>query len=337
MPPETVPTPSPWRRRKLLALAGSSGLLALSFASMAQTAYPSKPVRVLIPGGAGSGPDTLTRLLTSKLADLWGQPVVAENVVGAGGNIGHERAAKSPPDGHTLLMGMIGPMAINPALMEGRLGFDPIKDLQPISMVVRYPNLLVVHPGLPFKSLTDLINHAKANPGKLRYGTPGSGTTPHLSAVMMSQMAGIQMLEVPYKSSAQMTTDLIAGHIDLMFLNPGAVLQHVKAGTLRALAITSEKRQPYAADIPTMAESRLPGYELSSWFGLFAPAGTPAPVISRVNADLIKVMNMPDVQQQLASRGDEVFYNSPEQASTFLRAEIAKWDRVIKTARIKAD
>lgn len=327
---------SQFHRRRRLMLAGGA-MLALAGPSLAQTVYPSKPVRVVIPGGAGSGPDTLTRLLTSKLAELWGQPVVAENVVGAGGNIGHERVAKSLPDGHTLLMGMIGPMAINPALMEGRLGFDPVKDLQPISMVVRYPNLLVVHPSLPFKGLSDLINHAKANPGKLRYGTPGSGTTPHLSAVMLSQMAGIQMLEVPYKSSAQMTTDLIAGHIDLMFLNPGAVLQHVKAGTMRALAVTSDKRQAYAPDVPTMVESRLPGYELSSWFGLFAPAGTPAAVVARVNADLIKVMSQADVQQQLAARGDEVFHGSPEQASSYLRAEIAKWDRVIKTARIKAD
>jgi len=318
-----IPLAQPFlRRRRLLVLAGGSGLWALGASGGAQTAYPSKPVRVVIPGGAGSGPDTLTRLLTSKLADIWGQPVVAENVVGAGGNIGHERVAKSPPDGHTLLIGMIGPMAINPTLMEGRIGFDPVKDLQPISMVVRYPNLLVVHPSLPVKNLSDLINYAKVNPGKLRYGMPGSGTTPHLSALMMSQMAGIQMLEVPYKSSAQMTTDLIAGHIDLMFLNPGAVLQHVKAGTLRALAITSDKRQAYAADVPTMAESRLPGYELSSWFGLFAPAGTPAAVIARVNADLIKVMNLPDVQAQLAARGDEVFHNSPEQAYSFLRAEI---------------
>ncbi len=232
---------------------------------------------------------------------------------------------------------MIGPMAINPALQGAKLGFNPVRDLQPISMVVRYPNLLVVHPGVPAKSLGDLIAYARANPGKLRYGTPGTGTTPHLSALMMSQMADVRMLEVPYKSSAQMTTDLIAGHIDLMFLNPGAVLQQVKAGTLRALAITSDKRQAYAPEIPTMAEGGVPGYELSAWFGLFAPAGTPAAVVSRINADLIKVMNLPDIQQQLVTRGDDAFFGTPEAASAYLRAEIAKWDRVIKAANIKAD
>ncbi|MBL8386439.1 MAG: tripartite tricarboxylate transporter substrate binding protein [Burkholderiales bacterium] len=294
-------------------------------------------MKVIIPGGAGSGPDTLARLLISKLADLWGQAVVAENIVGAGGNIGHERGAKSPPDGHTLLLGMVGPMSINPTLQEGKLGFDPVKDLVPITMVSRYPNLLVVHPGVQARNLQELTGLARANPGKLRYGTPGSGTTPHLSAVMFSIMAGVRMLEVPYKSSAQMTTDVLAGHIDLMFLNPGAVLQHVKAGTLRAVAITSPTRQPYAPDVPTLIESGLPGYEVSSWFGMFAPAGTPPALVARLNADLLKVMALPDVREQFAARGDEAFGGTPEQAGSYLRAEIAKWQRVIRQANIKAD
>ncbi|HYF19502.1 MAG TPA: tripartite tricarboxylate transporter substrate binding protein [Ramlibacter sp.] len=332
-----MPQPHPHRlaRRSLLAALAVASLVHPLHA--AAQAFPGKPVRVIIPGGAGTGPDTLTRILTGKLAELWGQPVVAENVVGAGGNIGHERVAKAPADGYTLLLGMIGPMAINPSLQEGKLGFDPVKDLQPVTMVVRYPNLLVVHPAVPAKSLQELLAYAKANPGKLRYGTPGSGTTPHLSAVMLSQMAGVQMLEVPYKSSAQMTTDVLAGHIDLMFLNPGAILQHVKSGAVRALAITSTSRQPYAPDVPTMAEAGLPGYEVSSWFGVFAPAGTPPAVVSRINADLVKVMNQPDVQQQFATRGDEPFFGTPEQASAYLRAEIAKWNRLIKEANIKAD
>jgi tripartite-type tricarboxylate transporter receptor subunit TctC len=323
---------SPPRR---LFLAAAAAWLPWQVA--AQGGYPGKPVKVIIPGGAGTGPDTLTRILTGKLSELWGQPVVAENVVGAGGNIGHERVARSPGDGYTLLLGMIGPMAINPTLQEGKLGFDPVKDLQPVTMVSRYPNLLVVHPSVPARTLQELLAHARANPGKLRYGTPGSGTTPHLSAVMMSQMAGIRMLEVPYKSSAQMTTDVIAGHIDLMFLNPGAVLQHVKSGAVRALAITSTTRQSYAPDIPTMVEAGLPGYEVSSWFGVFAPAGTPPAVISRIHADLIKVMNQPDVQQQFVARGDEPFFGTPEQAAAYLRTEIAKWNRLIKSAGIKAD
>ena len=292
----------------------------------------------MIPGGAGSGPDILARVITAKLADLWGQPVLAENVAGAGGNIGHQRAAKSPGDGYTLLLGMIGPMAINPTLQqEGRLGFDPVKDLVPISMVSRYPNILAVHPSVPAKSLQELLAYAKANPGKLRYGTPGTGTTPHLSAVMLSSMAGIEMVEVPYKSSAQMTTDVMAGHIDLIFLNPGAVLQHVKSGALRGLAITSPNRQPYAPELPTMAESGVPGYEMSSWYGLFAPAGTAPWVIAKVNADLIKVMSQPDVHQQFLLRGDEPFSGTPDEAGAYLKAEIAKWSHVIRQANIKTD
>ena len=324
-------------RRKLFAAVALTLVVAAWPVAWAQTgaAFPNRPVKVIIPGGAGSGPDTLTRLLTAKLADLWGQPVVPENVVGAGGNIGHEKAAKSPGDGYTLLLGMVGPMSINPSLQEGKLGFDPLKDLVPITMVVRYPNILVVHPGVPAKSLQEFIAYARANPGKLRYGTPGAGTTPHLSAVMFSSMAAVRMLEVPYKSSAQMTTNVIAGHIDLMFLNPGAVLQHVKSGALRAIAITSPTRQPYAPEVPTVSESGVPGYEVSSWFGMFAPAGTPPALVARLNADLIKVMAMPDVREQFVARGDEPFPGTPDQAGAYLRAEIDKWRRVIRQADIK--
>ncbi len=320
----------------VLTTALAAGLVAP--AALAQApAYPAKPVKLVIPGGAGSGPDTLTRIIAAKLAEVWAQPVVAENVVGAGGNIGHERVAKATGDGYTLLLGMIGPMAINPSLQEGRLGFDPVKDLAPVTMISRYPNMLVVHPAVPARTVQDLLAYARANPGKLRYGTPGSGTTPQLSAVMLSSMAGIQMLEVPYKSSAQMTTDLIAGHIDLMFLNPAAVLPHVKSGALRALAITSSTRQPYAPELPTLIEAGVPGYEVSSWYGVFAPAGTPAPVLAKLNADLLKVMAMPDVREQFVSRGDEPFAGTPDQAANYLKAEIAKWNRVIRQGNIKAE
>jgi tripartite-type tricarboxylate transporter receptor subunit TctC len=326
--------------RRLFAIAFgilAAGGLVLPGARAQTATYPSKPVRVVIPGGAGSGPDTLARILANKLSDLWGQPVLPDNVVGAGGNIGHEKVAKAAPDGYTLLVGMIGPMAINPSLQAGKLGFDPLKDFAPISMISRYPNMLVVNPSVPAHTLQELIAYAKANPGKLRYGTPGAGTTPQLSAVMFSQLAGIQMLEVPYKSSAQMTTDLIGGHIDLMFLNPPAVLPHVKAGALRVLAVTSPQRVPYASDVPTMAEAGVPGYELTSWYGLFAPAGTPTQVVDKINADLRKVMAMPEVHEQFVSRGDEPSADSPEQAGAFVRAEVSKWDRLIKQAHIKVD
>jgi tripartite-type tricarboxylate transporter receptor subunit TctC len=330
--------PDAERRRLLGSLALPLAATALGWQpAFAQGAYPNKAVKVVIPGGAGSGPDTLTRTLTSKLQDLWGQPVVPENIVGAGGNIGHERVAKAAPDGYTLLLGMIGPMSINPTLQEGKLGFDPVKDLVPITMVSRYPNMLVVNPAVPAKNMQELLAYARANPGKLRYGTPGGGTTPQLSAVMFSTMANIKMLEVPYKSSAQMTTDVIAGHIDLMFLNPAAVLPHVKSGALRALAITSPARQPYAPDVPTMIESGVAGYEVTSWYGMFAPAGTPPAIVAKLNADLLKVMALPDVHEQFIARGDEPFGGTPEQAGTYLKSEIAKWGKVIRQANIKPD
>jgi len=323
--------------RHVAALSMATLALSLVQTATAQNAYPSKPVKLIIPGGAGSGPDTLARVITAKLAEQWGQAVVAENVPGVGGNLGHERAAKSAGDGYTLLLGMIGPMAINPNLHGTQLGFDPVKDLAPVSMIARYPNLLVVHPSVPATTLQELLAYARANPGKLRYGMPGLGTTPHLSGVMLSSMADINMLEVPYKSSTQMTTDLIAGHIDLMFLNPAAVLPHVKSGALRAIAITSKTRQPYAPELPTMIEAGVPDYEVSSWYGVFAPAGTPPAVIAKINADLLKVMAMPDVREQFSLRGDEPFAGSPEEAGQYVRAENAKWEEVIRASNIKRD
>ena len=327
-----------WVRCLLAAATGA--LAAQAWGQTArpgqEPAFPAKAVRVVVPGGAGSGPDTLVRIIANRLGTLWGQPVVVENVVGAGGNIGHERVARAPADGYTVLVGMIGPMAINPSLQD-RLGFDPLKDFQAVSLVSRYPNILVVHPSVPARNLQELVALAKAQPGRLRYGTPGTGTTPHLSAVMMAQMADVKMLEVPYKSSAQMTTDLIGGHIDLMFLNPAAVLQHVKAGSLRALAVTSTSRVPYAPDLPTMGEAGLPGYEVTSWYGLFLPAGAPVALVSRLNTDLRAVMNQPDMREQFVSRGDEPAAGSPEQATAYVRGEVAKWARLIKDAGIKAD
>ncbi|MEI6469448.1 MAG: tripartite tricarboxylate transporter substrate binding protein [Betaproteobacteria bacterium] len=320
----------------LIGLVVTSGL-AWTQSSTDPSNFPQKPVKVIIPGGVGSGPDTLTRLITAKMAELWGQPVVVENIAGAGGNMGHDRVAKAGPDGYTLLVGMIGPMAINPSLQEGKLPFDPIKDFQPISMISRYPNILVVHPSLPMKNLNELLAYARNNPGRLRYGTPGSGTTPHLSAVMLSTMADIKLLEVPYKSSAQMTTDLIAGHIDMMFLNPGAVLQHVKSGALKAIAITSPTRQAYAADLPTMIESGLPNYEVSSWYGLFAPSTTPKSVVDKINSDLIKVIRTPEMMQNFSVRGDEAFTGTVEQAGNYLKSEVNKWNRVIKAGNIRIE
>ena len=319
-----------------LAAAGMSTVHAQGKAAADPAAYPSRPVKLVIPAAAGGGPDTLTRILAGKLSELWKQQVVSENVVGAGGNIGHERAARAAPDGYTFLIGMIGPMAINPSLQD-KLGFDPQKDFAPVAMISRYPNILAVHPGVALRSLQELLAWGKANPDKLRYGEPGTGTTPHLSAVMLGNMTGMRMLRVPYKSSTQMLTDTLAGHIDMIFLNPAALLPHIKAGALRAIAITGATRAPYAPDIPTLIEAGLPGYEVTSWYGMFAPAGTPPALIAKVNADLLKVMALPEIRDQFIARGDEPAGGSAEQAGNYLRAEIAKWRDVIRQANLKVE
>ncbi len=319
-----------------LAAVGMPAVHAQGKASGEAAAYPSRPVKLVIPAAAGGGPDTLTRILAGKLSELWKQPVVSENVPGAGGNIGHERAARAAPDGYTLLIGLIGPMAINPSLQD-KLGFDPQKDFAPVAMISRYPNILAVHPAVPLRTLQELLAYAKANPDKLRYGEPGTGTTPHLSAVMLGNMTGMRMLRVPYKASTQMLTDTLAGHIDMIFLNPAALLSHIKAGALRAIAITGATRAPYAPDIPTMIEAGLPGYEVTAWFGMFAPAGTPPALIAKVNADLQKVMALPEIRDQFIARGDEPAGGSAEQAGSFLRAEIGKWRDVIRQANLKVE
>lgn len=324
--------------------AAASVVLGASFSVYAQnqqaasgdSAYPARPVHIVVPGGAGTGPDTLTRILATELAKKWHQPVVVENVAGAGGNIGHARVAEASPDGYTLLVGMIGPMAINPNL-HAEHPFDPLKDLTAISMIARYPNMLLVNPQLPYKTVDDLIAHARQNPKSIRYGSAGVGTTPHLSGVLLSRLANVDMLHVPYKSSAQMTTDAIAGHIDIMFLNPPAVLPHVKAGKLRAIAITSRERAPYAPDIPTLIEEGVPDYELTSWYGLFAPAGTPQEVVQKINRDLVDVIAMPEIKAKFDERGDEPFAGTVKDANTFVASELERWGKIIKEAGIQRE
>ncbi len=295
-------------------------------------AYPEKPVRMIVPAASGSGPDAMGRLLGAKLSESWGQPIIVENIAGAGGNIGHERGARAAPDGYTLLMGLIASMSI-----ADNLSFDPVKDLAPVTLLIKTPNILVVHPSVPAANLGELIAYAKKNPGKLRYGTPGSTTSIHLASEYLNMSAGIKTEGVVYKSTTQMTTDLIGGHFEMMFHNAGVVIPHIRAGAMRAIAITSAQRSSAAADIPTFNEAGLPGYEATAWYAMYVPSGTSQALIARLNADFRKVLALPDVQTWIAAQAGAAGGGTPEALAAFQAAETKKWKTLIKAAGIKTD
>lgn len=328
------------RQRKCLPLLAATlviGLVAMSAAQAQPRPWPDKPIKVIVPGPAGSAPDTLARLIGNRLSEGWGQSVTIENVVGASGNIGTDRVAKATGDGYTLLYNTIGPIAVNVTLFAGKLPYDPLKDLAPISLVVKVPNLLTVHPGLPFRNVRDIIAAAKQEPGKVRYATAGPGTTQHLSGELLNMLAGIQMTGIPYKSSAQMTTDAIGGQFELMFHNAPVVLPHIKAGSLRALAITSLKRSPSAPDTPTMVEAGVGNFEVAAWFGFMAPAATPPAVIQKISADVARLVATPEIQARMLADASEPVGSSPDEYAAFIRTEIAKWREVVKQTNMKAE
>ena len=298
--------------------------------------FPERPVKMIIPAPAGSGPDALGRLLAQKLADTWGQPVVIENILGAGGNLGHERGAKAPADGHTILMGLNGPMSVSSSLYE-KLPFDPVRDLAPITLLMKGPNILVVNPSVRVNNLQELIAFTKANPDKLRYGHPGAGTSLHLAAEQLNMMAGIRIPGIPYKSSAQMTVDVLGNHIELIFHNVPVVLPHIRSGALRAIAITSLQRNPAAPEIPTFAEAGLAGYEITSWQAMYAPAATPRPILTKMNADVVKALAEPELRQWMAANATVPGGGSAADLAAFQAAETLKWKNLISARNIRAE
>ena len=321
--------------RALISLF-AAGCLALGSPAALGQAYPSKPVRVIVPAPPGSAPDFLSRLLASKLGDMWGQALVIDNVVGAGGNIGTDRVAKAPADGYTLLFNTIGPIGVNVSLYS-KLPFDPVKDFAPITLVAKVANILVVHPGVPVKSVQELIAYAKQNPGKLRYGSPGSGTSNHLSAELLKLMAGIDLMHIPYKSSAQMTTDILGGQVEVVFHNAPVLLPHVKSGALRGLGITSATRNASAPELPTIAEAGVPGFEVTAWFGFMAPANTPAAIVNKIHADVVKAMALPDVRERMLVQAAEPVGSTPQEYAAFIGVEIVKWAKVVKLSGAKVE
>ena len=319
-------------RRQLLALSASAVVLP----AFAQSKYPSKPVTILVPFAAGGTTDILGRLIGRHLATRLGGTVIVDNKPGAGGSVGAAMVAKAAGDGYTLLMGTIGTHAINQYLYK-KLAYDPFKDFAPVSLVAMVPNVLVAHPSQPYKTVKEMIAYAKANPGKLNYASAGNGTSIHLSGAMFEQMAQVDMIHVPYKGSAPAVADLIAGQTNCMFDNLPSSMPHIKAGALRAIAVTSSKRFPTLPNVPTIAESGLPGYDATSWFGLWAPASTPAELVARLNAEINAILSLPEVKQVMLDQGAEAAPDTPQQFAAFIQSEAAKWSKVVKAANVQLD
>jgi tripartite-type tricarboxylate transporter receptor subunit TctC len=328
-------TLNPVTSRVAKVLVSALILVVMSGPAEAQQ-YPTKPIRLVVPFTPGGTTDILARTVAQKLTESWGQQVVIDNRPGAGGNIGTEIVAKAPPDGYTLLMGTISTHAINASLYK-KLAFDPVRDFAPITRVGTLPNILVVHPSLPVKSVKDLIALAKSQPGGLNFASSGSGTSLHLSGELFKMMAGIDMVHIPYKGSTPALTDLLGGQVKVMFDNMPSALPHVKSGKLRALAVTTAKRSPALPDLPTVAESGLAGFDVSSWFAMFAPANTPKDVITKLNGEIVKILNSGEVKEKLAQLGVDAAPTSPEDLAAFAKAETEKWGKVVKATGATAD
>ncbi len=320
---------------RLLSL-GCTGMLCALAASTAQAqAYPTRVVRMIVPFAPGGNTDIIARVFAPKMSEMIGQQIIIDNRGGAGGTIGTEIAAKSPPDGYTLIMVSAG-HTINPAMIK-KLPYDSIRDFAPISVIANVPTAFVVHPSLPAKNVKEFLAIARARPKDIFYSTAGRGTVGHLAAELLNSSAKISLTAVHYKGSGPSMTDLVAGHVQMQFPSMPAAVQYTRTGRLRMIAQTGETRSSAAPDIPTMQEQGLKGFVVSSGFALFAPAGTPRPIIDRVHAALVKALNDPTVKNNLTQQGAEVVANTPEQHDKFNRAEIAKWIKVVKGAGIQPE
>jgi tripartite-type tricarboxylate transporter receptor subunit TctC len=319
------------RRRALLA----AGLALCAGGTLAQP-YPSKPIRLIVPFTPGGSTDILGRAIGQKLAEALAQQVVIENRPGAGGAIGAEAAARAAPDGYTLLMGHIGTLAVNPSLYP-KLGYDPIRSFAPVAWVARVTNVLVVNPAVPARSVQELIRLAHDQPGRLRYGSGGNGSAAHLATEYFKLRTQTDIVHVPYKGTGPAVTDLLGGQIEVMMTGAPAVISHVKAGKMRALAISSAQRIESLPDLPTIAEAGVPGFEAIQWYGVVAPAGTPEAVIARLNAEVNRALATPELKARLVAEGAEAAPTTPPAFGAFIAAEIERWRPVIQKAGLKAD
>jgi tripartite-type tricarboxylate transporter receptor subunit TctC len=316
-----------------LAAAAAIGVVA---PAVAQGTYPTKPVRLVVPFPAGGTTDILARAVAQKLSETWGQPVIVDNRPGAGGNIGSELVAKSPPDGYTLLMGTVGTHAINPSLYA-KMPYDHVKDFTPVILVAGVPNVLVVNLSLPVNSVQELIAYGKANPNKLNFASSGNGTSIHLAGELFKTMTGVFMTHFPFQGSNPALLSLMSGDMDVMFDNLPSSLQFIKAGKLRALAVTSAERSSALPDLPTLSESGLAGFEASSWFGVLAPAGTPRDIVTKLNGAIAAWLASPDAKEKLAAQGAIAAGGPPDAFVKHIADESAKWAKVVKASGAHVD
>ena len=320
---------------RLLQTSLLCGVLAAVAPAVWAQAYPGKPVRMIAASSPGSAVDIVARIVAQKLSEQMGQQVIIDNRAGAGGNLGAELAAKAVPDGYTLFMGTPA-HAINTGLYR-KLNYDLVRDFAPVSQVTSGAYVIVVHPSLPVKSVKELITLARSKPGQLNYASAGSGNATHLAGELFNSLAKVRLVHVPYKGSGPAVTDLVGGQVQLMFANLVAALPQVKAGRLRALAVTGEKRTAAAPALPTVIEAGVPGYVVLSWFGVLAPVATPREIITRLNAELIQAMRAPEMRDRLASDGAEPATGTPEQFAAFIKSEITQWTTVVRNAGITAE
>jgi tripartite-type tricarboxylate transporter receptor subunit TctC len=308
--------------------------ITFSIAAYGQDAWPTRPVRFILPFPPGGGTDILGRMIAERLSAALGQPVVTENRGGAGGNVGAEAAARSAPDGYTLVL--VAPsLAISPTLYS-KINYDPVKDFAPISLVATVPNVMITQASMP-ATLQEFIAAAKAKPEALNFGSGGAGTSNHLAGELFNIVTGAKLVHIPYKGVNLAMQDVLAGNVHLVFIGIPAAAPHIKAGKLRALALVAPQRSPALPDVPTVAEAGLRDFEVTTWYGVLAPAGTPRPVISRLNAELVKIMHSPELKERLAATGTDPRTSTPEEFAAYIKSEIAKWGDVIRKAGVKAD
>ncbi len=342
MGPEVFDAGNPRDRKRWAALVLSAWICAAGAQTRAPQeptaagAFPQRPLRAIVPVAAGGGHDLVARIVAGRLSETLGQQVVIDNRAGGGGSVGATLVARAAPDGYTLLVGSISTHALNPALF-GKLTYDSQRDFAPISLIGAVPNVLVVHPSLPVTNVAEFIAHARAHPGKINYGSAGVGVSSHLAMELLKTTAGIDVVHVPYKGAGPALADLLAGQVQVMCTSLAGQIAYIRAGRVRAIAVTSARRNAQLPDVPTVIESGLPGFEVGIWFAMFAPAGTARPVVARLHADTVRVVTAPDVRERMAQNGVEAQHSTPEELAAFARSELARWTKVVKASGMKVD
>jgi len=311
-------------------------LAALAQLTFAQSGYPSRTINMIVGFAPGGGTDTVARIVAKKVGDSVGQTVIVENKAGAGGTVAAHQVARSAPDGYTILLGNVGSLAVAPHLIA-KLPYDPLHDLAPITMAVEFPNVIVVQPAMPAKTLAEFVQLAKASPGTIGYGSSGVGGIGHLAGALLALVAEIDIVHIPYKGGGPAMQDMLGGQIPSMIATPVTALPHIKSGKIRALATTGAARAALLPDVPTVAESGYPGYEATNWYAYLAPAGTPKDVLARLHRELVQALNAPDVREQLDRQGVEGKPGTPEELTKYMERELATWGRVVKAAKIQAN